>query len=418
MNKSGKPDKTFEITVDKLVYGGAGLGRHEGKVVFVPFSVPGDHLLVRAAEEKRDFVRADIVRILEPGSGRVMPACPHFGSCGGCQWQQLEYSRQVEAKRQILEELFHHRFPETRDLPIVMRACAQPLGYRSRARIQLQRSEPRPSVGFFRAKSHAVEDVESCPLLTTTLNRALASIRQINLQDGYDPEISEMDMACSQKEDTWAVAPVTTAAQGGIPEAPETEEGSDAVILKREIGQFVYSVTASVFFQANDFMVSELAALVLEYAGIGGQELALDLFSGVGLFSLPLARRFRKVIAVEYSPFACRLCSMNATAAGIDNLQVVCADVEPWMHSPRFDRECSPDLVVLDPPRAGAGLEVMKRIREWAPGTVIYVSCDPQTLARDLARFSPGDYVIDLIEGLDLFPQTFHFETVVRLTRR
>jgi tRNA/tmRNA/rRNA uracil-C5-methylase (TrmA/RlmC/RlmD family) len=129
MNKPGKHSKTFEITIDKLVYGGAGLGRHRGKVVFIPFSVPGDRLLVRTSEEKNSFIRAETVEILEPGTGRSTPACPYFGRCGGCHWQQLEYSRQVEAKRQILEEVFYHHFPETRDLTIAMRACTQALSY-------------------------------------------------------------------------------------------------------------------------------------------------------------------------------------------------------------------------------------------------------------------------------------------------
>ena len=142
--------KAFQITVEKLVYGGAGLGRHNGKVVFVPFSVPGDHLLVHTVTEKKTYVRAEIVKIIKPGNGRITPTCPHFAKCGGCHWQQLEYSRQVEAKRQILEEIFNHRFPQTRELPIIMKACAQPFGYRSRARVQLRGSGSRTIVGFFR----------------------------------------------------------------------------------------------------------------------------------------------------------------------------------------------------------------------------------------------------------------------------
>ena len=152
-----------------------GLAHHKGKVVFVPFSAPGDRLLVRPAEEKRTFVRAEIVRLLKAGSGRVDPVCAHFAKCGGCHWQQLEYSHQVRAKRQILEEIFHHRFPQTRELPITMKACAQPLAYRSRARVQMRGAGSGASIGFFRCGSHSVEDVESCPLFRGSLNEALSS---------------------------------------------------------------------------------------------------------------------------------------------------------------------------------------------------------------------------------------------------
>jgi 23S rRNA (uracil1939-C5)-methyltransferase len=158
MKKTKKTQKTFTTVIEKLVYGGAGFGRHEGKVLFVPFSAPGDQLVVRPIVEKKTFIQAEVVRILKPGSGRVAPACPYYGKCGGCQWQHLDYSRQVEAKRQILEEIFHHRFPQTLKIPVTMKACVQPYGYRSRARVQLRGSGSKTSIGFFRFGSHSVED--------------------------------------------------------------------------------------------------------------------------------------------------------------------------------------------------------------------------------------------------------------------
>ena len=153
----------FEIKIDKLVYGGSGLGRHEGKVVFVPFTAPGDRVRVRLAEQKRNFARASVVELLEPGPGRQDPPCPHFGVCGGCQWQHLEYAQQLEFKRRILEETLHHHLPETRTLEIRMTASPQPLGYRTRARIQMAGAGPGARAGFFRLQSHRIEDVKSCP---------------------------------------------------------------------------------------------------------------------------------------------------------------------------------------------------------------------------------------------------------------
>jgi 23S rRNA (uracil1939-C5)-methyltransferase len=415
MKKDPTP-KSFEVTIEKLVYGGSGFARHQGKVVFVPFSVPGDQLLVHPVEEKKTFMQAEIVRILKTGSGRTEPECPHFEKCGGCHWQQLEYTRQVEAKRLILEEIFHHRFPQTREIPILMRACPQPFGYRSRARVQMQGIGSKAVVGFFRGGSHTVEDIESCPLFQPSLNEALHSLRQFKFKVDTDSNPYEMDLACSEEEGTWTTERIGASFNEGV--SPLIGTGrQEEVLLRRKIGEFFYSVTASVFFQANDFMVTELATLVSESAKKSGTGSALDLYSGAGLFSLPLARQFQKVVAVETAQPACRLCAANASEARLKNIEVVCADVSSWFKTETAAGSPQFNLIVLDPPRTGVEPGVMEQIRKCAPETIIYVSCDPQTLSRDLAQIPSGDYRIDLVEGLDMFPQTYHFETVVRLIK-
>ncbi len=396
-----EPLQEFEITVDRLVYGGEGLSRRGGKVVFVPFSVPGDRLWVRPVENKKNYTRVETVRILEPGPGRILPVCPHFMRCGGCHWQQLDYARQVAAKRQILEEIFYHRFPQIRDWPIAMQACPQPFGYRSRARVQIRKSDDGTSLGFYRGGSHAVEDVENCPLLRPSLNKALSELRNLKRETNVCPVKQEMDIVCSEEDGRWAAAKV----------------GSDnprEAILQRKVGDFVYALTASAFFQANDFMVSKLVSLVCTLSEGAGRDSAIDLFAGVGLFTLPLARQFKEVIAIEGAETARRRCSLNLSDAGFRNVRVIHSDVLQGMNS--ADSLPSPDLVLLDPPRTGAGIEVMNRICKSAPKTILYVSCDPQTLSRDIAQIAPF-YRIDFIEGLDMFPQTYHFETVVRLKR-
>jgi 23S rRNA (uracil1939-C5)-methyltransferase len=392
--KTGKTSGNFEISIDRLVYGGAGLGRRDGKVVFVPFSIPGDRLLVRAVEEKKQFIRAEIVEILRPGAGRIQPVCLHFMRCGGCHWQQLDYSRQVESKRQILEETLHHHFPETHNLTISMEPCRQPFEYRNRARVQLRGSAGSRVTGFFRRESHAVEDVDACPLLRPLLNEALNEIRKSPQNFFGGAGKLEADMACSEEDGKWD--PV----QG------------DSIILHKTISGFRYAFTASVFFQANEFIVSKLvdfARAAWENAGNGA---ALDLFAGVGLFTLPLAQQFRSVVSVEGSQQSCHCCSLNLSEAKLSNVLVINSDVAQWMESTETPADL--DFVLLDPPRTGAGINVMEQIRRWAPETIVYVSCDPQTLCRDLAHISQF-YKIDLAQGLDMFPQTYHFETVVRL---
>ncbi len=289
MNRDRNTSESFQITIVKLVYGGSGLGRHDGKVVFVPFSVPGDRLLVRPVAEKKMYVQAEIIEIIKPGNGRITPPCPHFSKCGGCHWQQLEYRRQVDTKRQILEEIFHHRFPQTRDLPIVMKVCAQPFGYRSRARIQLRGTGPKAVVGFFRHGSRRVEDIENCPLFRPSLNEALSSLRQYKRKVDHDAKPLEMNIACSEEEGSWTTMRAKSEVNEGI-SVLIGDPQSEGTILRRRVGEFLYSTSANVFFQANDFMISELMELVRQSIKGAGSNSALDLFAGVGFFSLPLAR--------------------------------------------------------------------------------------------------------------------------------
>jgi 23S rRNA (uracil1939-C5)-methyltransferase len=249
--------------------------------------------------------------------------------------------------------------------------------------------------------------VSDCPLFRQPLNEALAAVRSAHREGRFGPGEKELELACAE-DGSWAFAEVG-------PSESRTGQSSQDVLQKR-VGEFDYETTASVFFQANDLMLGELIKTVSDLA-VGGKA-ALDLFSGVGFFSLPLARRYRSVTAVESDSEAHQLCVRNAAHACLESIQPICGDVLDWMSAVGSIAAPGYDLILLDPPRAGAGLEVMKRLAEWAPEIVIYVSCDPQTLIRDLAALPARDYRIDFIEGLDLFPQTYHIETVVRLRRR
>ena len=419
MSTSNRSRQFFEIEIEKLIYGGDGLSRHQGKVVFVPYSAPGDRLLIRSVREKKNYTRGEIVKILLKGPGRSHPICPHFGKCGGCQWQHLEYPQQLQVKEQILREIFHHRFPYTRNLPIRMTACPTPYAYRSRARVQIRNSSSGISVGFFRSGSHTVEAIEFCPLLRAPLNRALHFLRQAQPDDEIIEDVLECDIASSYEEGLWTAAPVRDAGKAkNARQLPKDIARKKEVVLKRKVGGFLYRTAASMFFQANDFLISELVRLVRELAEGIRPDVALDLFAGVGLFTLPLSGHFKSVIAIESSLLASQFCRDNAWNAGIDNIQIVCAEVAQWMGSIGPEKLGKIDLILLDPPRSGAGTMVMEKIRTLSPQTILYVSCDPQTLSRDLYCIPFEEYRIDRIEGLDMFPQTYHFETVVRLTRR
>jgi len=402
----------YELEIEKLVYGGWGLGRHEGKVVFVPFTVPGDRVQVRTELEKKTYLRAVPVRIMKPGPGRQDPPCPYFGRCGGCQWQQLDYPRQVDAKRQILDAVFRHRFPESAEMLDRVRGCPFPYHYRSRARVHLQSRHGVLKAGFFRHQSHDVEDIEACPLLRPALNDALTHIRRLQHERPAPLRPAQVDLASCEDDGQWAFEET-----GPVPPTGAGWRAGAATRLLRKVGRFRYWVTPSVFFQANDFMVAELVEVVMGLVPASACDSALELFAGVGLFSLPLARRFEKVVAVEASEAASRLCRENALEASNGKLQAICAAAGAWMSAAGTISPPAYDLILMDPPRGGAGKEVMQRLAEWAPETIVYVSCDPQTLVRDLGTLPRSMYRIDRLEGLDLFPQTYHFETVVRLRR-
>jgi 23S rRNA (uracil1939-C5)-methyltransferase len=407
----------FEIRIEKVVFGGAGLGRHEGQVVFVPFSAPGDLLLVKPIQKKKNLIKAEIVKILEAGEGRAEPRCSHFGRCGGCHWQHLDYKCQVEAKRSILEETIRHRFPQAKSVPITMLASPRDFGYRSRARLQVRGFGPQAVVGFFHTESHIVEDIQACPLLLPLLSDAIPVVRKSLHGMPDNPGGDEIEIAASTEENRWESARSFSGSREKGDRDARGRREIDSGLLTRTAGDFSYRFSPSSFFQANDAMLDELIAAVAGLFQNSPEEDALDLYGGVGLFALPLARKHLRVVSVEASRAAGMLCLENATNAGLNNIRTVCGDVGKWMRAVGSVAPPAYDTVVLDPPRTGAGRDVMDWLKQWAPRKIIYVSCDVQTLCRDLAWLTPGAYAIDRVQGLDLFPQTYHFETVVRLIR-
>jgi len=402
---------TIKVKITKLVYGGSGIGRHEGKVVFVPFTVPGDHVEAEIRHQKKNFMVAEMKRILEPGPGRGTPPCRYFGNCGGCQWQQLEYPKQVAIKRQILEDALRHRFPEAKSLLIGIKASPMEYGYRSRARIQVRRRGRKSVFGFFRHQSHSVQDINACPLFRPTLNLALSTLRGWEAEDLIELRSREIDLTCAEEGEEWKWAPVSDRFPTTTPKSQTIREQS----IRRSVSEFQYLVSPSVFFQANDFMIHELVGIVCKLCDTSEKKHALDLFAGVGLFSLPLSRRFERITAVDNSPLASAFCAQNAASVKAGNIETASTDVHTWLREFHAGHG-TVDLAVINPPRRGVGEGVMQLLGKCGPEIIVYVACDPNTLIRDLSCLTPA-YRIEFVQGLDLFPQTFHFETVVGLRR-
>lgn len=443
------------VNIEKLIYGGEGLAHHEGATVFVPLVLPGEKVEASAIERKKKFVRARLERVVEPSPERVAAPCPHFGVCGGCDYQHIPYEGQLRYKVEILRETLR-RLGRIEWTGEITAHASPPWNYRNRAQWKIRpaerpagemdaEGEPKLAIGYFRANTTALCAVHECSVLSPLLEKTLQSLR-LAVDNGAFPRTLREIEAFANADDSKLLL---TATFSGFPSRPaelaETFRGIapqiesllffDPTRVRMELfgPGFIdyqtlgvkYRVGHFSFFQVNRFLVEDLALEVAGAESPGGEtrgrRLALDLFAGVGLFAAPLSPRFDHVVAVESNPAAARDLEANVRARGTADARTADAravdvraiDAEHFLDGYKE----KPDLVVLDPPRAGLDPGALKRLLRIAPQRIAYVSCEPPTLARDLAALFHGGYDIEDIQLFDLFPQTFHMETVVRLRR-
>jgi 23S rRNA (uracil1939-C5)-methyltransferase len=431
----------IDVTIERLVYGGEGLAHHEGSTVFVPFVLPGERVSAELVEEKKKFIRARLQQVLKPSSQRTAPLCPYFTACGGCDYQHVPCDSQLTYKVEILRETLR-RLGKIDWPGDIKTHAAEPWGYRNRAQWKVRSltstggdASPADSadtaleIGYFRANSTSLCAVDDCPILSPVLLKTLLSLRRALLAGVLPRELREIEAFTPQDSSGNDARVLLTATFAGFPSraaehaakfreiVPELESllfhdpGRDRMelfgpgFIECAVGEHKYRVGHFSFFQVNRFLTQELAREVTKVEA--GSELALDLFAGVGLFAILLAQRFKRVVAVESNPAAARDLETNARGS----IEIRTAEVEQFLE--KF--KGAPDLVVLDPPRAGLAPGAAQRLAQIAPRRITYVSCEPPTLARDLAVLREGGYEISSVELFDLFPQTFHMETVVRL---
>ncbi len=399
----------LELVIEKLVAGGEGLGRFEGIPIFVPRSAPGDRLRVRLSERRPDYGRAEILEILEPGPGRRTPPCRYFAECGGCDLQHLEDELQPGLKAAALLETLV-RLGGVDPVPPVELVTGAAWGYRLRTQLHTAAAGGRPVVGYFARGSHRLVAVEGCPILVPELEALLPGLsrllpaeppRRIDLAAG-DPAGS--DAAGGDPGQTTPPA-ATRAALSAAPAVGELPRGE----IELTVGRYRYRFDARCFFQTHRGLLGELVAATV---GEASGELAVDLYAGVGLFTLPLAGRYARVVAVEGDRVAARYARRNAERHRLGNVEVVTQAVESWAAElPAADR------VVVDPPRAGLPLVLVEALTRRRPARLTYVSCHAGALARDLRRLASA-YRCERLTLLDLFPQTGHMEAVAQLDAR
>lgn len=418
------------VEITALAFGGSGVGRIGGKVVFVPFTAPGDRVRVRLAVEKKGFSEGVVSEILDPSPLRVEPPCPVFGICGGCDWQHISYPAQVEWKERIFIETLKRIgrvAPRVLDPP---EASPLPYNYRSRAGFKID----GPRWGFFESKSHRVVDIEECPIADPLINTSFSVIKRALA--GKDTGLYALDLGTSEKEgaavasfhvmrDTrfdWIAALAGAALKGFEVRLSPLKKGKGRRIFAEQDSRLAYRAAGveftagvEVFSQVNRPQNRRLVERVVEYAGLSGTETVIDLFSGAGNMTLPLARGAKKAVGVESSAEAVKQARDNASANAVSNAVFVRANAPDWVNGNLKKLEQGgPLVVILDPPRSGE-TTVSGMLGRLRPERIVYVSCSPPTLARDLSLLTGNGYSVFRAGLFDMFPQTYHIESIVGL---
>ena len=427
----------MNLTIEKAIYGGAGLARAEGKAIFVPFTLPGEIVEAKAVNDRGSYAEAELVQILEVSPERTAPACPHFAECGGCQYQHASYPQQLEMKRQILREALERA--HLSHVPDIETLSSEPFRYRNRARFHIDRATSK--LCYKKRASHSNLAVDVCPVLAPVLEDALKRWNASSNPWKLGKDFDEVEFFTNGDESALLVTlwtgSQTKAAQAALQRLwPEIKRGNSNAVgaavystdgknhasrllasagetsFLYEAGSRKYRVSAGSFFQVNRLLIDPLVALVTQdSAGV----LAWDLYAGVGLFSRALADRFPKVVAVESAPNSVRDLRQNLTEPAH---RIVASSTLEFLRHARTGEKEKPDYVVVDPPRAGLGKDVTALLAEIRPPHITYVSCDPATLSRDLKSLLDSGYFLDRLHMVDMFPQTFHLESVAVLSLR
>jgi tRNA/tmRNA/rRNA uracil-C5-methylase (TrmA/RlmC/RlmD family) len=363
------------LTINDIAFGGEGVGRVDDFVVFVPFVLVGETVEAEITEVKKNFARAKLLRVEKPSPERVAPECRYFGACGGCQYQHVAYPAQLRLKHKQISDLFERvgKIPSDKIAPVI--PCPSPYGYRNRIMIRSQWNKPEQklNIGFIRADCGLVEDIEECKIAEPALNEQILHVR------AHPPPKGGIKVMLRVQPDNWDVPPDS-------------------------------------FFQNNFFLLPKLIETVREFLRASGARHLIDLYCGVGFFGIELSGAVESFVGVEYDQRAIQSARKNAAAREIANGEFVAAKAEDVL--PGLLKKFPPEktAVILDPPRKGCQPGILQWLRETGPAQVIYVSCHPATMARDL-NILCADGVFDLagVQPLDMFPQTQHVECVADL---
>jgi 23S rRNA (uracil1939-C5)-methyltransferase len=448
-----RPGQVITVPIHGLGHSGEGVGRYEGLTVFVPGGAPGDTLAAKVVEVKKNYARAALVEVVTPSPDRVAPICPVVAECGGCQLQHIAYPAQLALKRQQVVDALE-RLGKLEGVTVHPTAgMAEPWGYRNKAQFPVGARSGRVVAGFFAPGTHRIVDIERCDIQHPLGNQIMTAVKELAQRFGvpiYDerthkgvlrhvlarvgrgtgeamavlvtngPEFpAAQKIAKALMEQVPAVVSVV---QNINPEQTNVVLGRKSKVLAGKehiidyIGDLEFAISPVSFFQVNPAQTEVLYGKALEYAQLTGSERVLDIYCGIGTISLFLARKAREVIGVEVVPPAIEDARANAERNGIGNARFICGDAAEEM--PRLAAEGTPaDVIVVDPPRKGCDEPVLQAMADMGPERIVYVSCNPASLARDLAILQGLGYRTVEVQPVDMFPHTSHVECVSRLER-
>jgi 23S rRNA (uracil1939-C5)-methyltransferase len=419
--------KKIQVCIESVAFKGYGVARIHGKVVFIPHAVTGDQAWIEMTKEKEKYAMGRLIQITKPSPWRVDPLCTSFGSCGGCQWQHIDYLIQCKLKKEILEDILKRFGGVKESPPITVIPSPQAFGYRIRAQLKAKGK----TMGYFQEKSHRIVDIQICPIAHPLINQMIPFIRERFLPFS---RIGEIEINVSQDEGK-GVLLLPSLSLGRRSENAFGEFFQNDTLIKgivitrkerfhcfgdptlnvtiplgqeREKGNLKFRVSPGSFFQVNPMQNQTLIQTVLQFVKANTVERALDLYCGIGNLTLPLAMEAKEVLGIEENRMAIKDARFNAEKNGIRNCEFIQGRVEEVLMS--WKRE-KPDLVVLDPPRRGCktALDQVARLK---PKKVVYVSCEPTTFSRDLRLFQERGYSLQRLGLIDMFPQTYHLEVV------
>jgi 23S rRNA (uracil1939-C5)-methyltransferase/tRNA (uracil-5-)-methyltransferase len=388
----------IEVVVESLTNLGVGIARVDGWVVMVPFTIPGERVRARIFRNFQTYSEADLIEILEVSPDRVEPRCMLFQTCGGCQYQHIDYKRQLAEKTRQVSEVMQKL--GAIDHPVQM-TKGSPNIYHYRSKITPHYNRPGKDgsqpIGFLQyGRRSKLVDVEQCPIATDAINKAL-------------PEMREEARRSSGKK---------RRQRGGTLLLRDVLEGvvsNPQAIVSERVNELTLQFKAGEFFQNNPFILPDMVEYVTQEASSGGVHYLVDAYCGVGLFALSAAKSFEQVAGVEISEPAVRWAQANAKISKIGNVRFVIGKAEAIFNGLKFPPETT--SVIIDPPRKGCDASFREQLMQFQPQRIVYVSCDPATQARDLKVFIEAGYTITRIQPFDLFPHTRHIENVVSLAR-
>jgi 23S rRNA (uracil1939-C5)-methyltransferase len=404
------PPDSFIVNLTTHTYGGETLGRlPDGRAVFVPFAMPGEEVRIRLIDEKRGYARAELIEVLTPSPTRIKPVCKHFTTCGGCHYQHMSYETQLSAKKNILRDQLE-RLGKIEDPP-VKPTVSSPRHYQYRNSIQFQVTE-QGSLGFYETQADDIFAIQECHLPEEMLNLLWpkldfepgTGLERVCLRLGKDEDILLILESNEPEPPEFMVEDLPISAIYLGPDEVHVLAGNSYTVI--EVLERPFRVSAASFFQVNTPMAAVMVTHVLDNLDLKSTDTVIDAFAGVGLFSVFLAPRIKRLLAIEDAPQACADFVYNLDE--FDNVELYQGKVEDILPV----LEVKPQAILVDPPRAGLDRYVVDGILDMQPEVLVYVSCDAATLARDSQRLTGGGYRLEDITPFDLFPQTYHIESI------